>query len=117
MAVAPGKWRIPRSRARSIDMDVSGASDGRLDMMTSLCRSEAMIDGVAVLLAPAEVVWATRAFTVGLNPAQHAKALRDVLWYDQLRLNLTDDHRRLAELCRLDGIRAAAAVLNITQGE
>ena len=106
--IAPGKWHCPRPSQRALEVDLTSATDGRLALMNRLCRERVEIGGISVLVSTAQVVWAARAYTVGLNPNQQAKAVRDALWYDSLLLELTDEHRILADLFRRDGLLAAA---------
>ncbi|WP_188064150.1 hypothetical protein [Sphingobium sp. KCTC 72723] len=64
---------------------------------------------LSLRVAPAEVVWAIRAYTVGLSPNTYEKGVRDALWYDALPKCLTDDHIRLANLYRGFGLQAAVS--------
>lgn len=71
--------------------------------IANLCGDVIEVDWspTPILVAPREVIWATRVHTVGYNPRTRDTALRDAAWYDALPLTLTIEHYLLArEVCR-----------------
>lgn len=106
----PGRGIVPCASAGHLNVDTTAALDGRLAMANALGGEIRAFDWAAtpVMIGSREVVWATRAHTAGFNPRQHAKAVRDALWYDSLALDLNDTALRLADLCRRDGLAVAA---------
>lgn len=65
---------------------------------------------LSVRVAPPEVLWAARAYTVGLSPKAFAKGVKDAAYFDSLDLTLSDDHKRLAIVYRSIGVASALAI-------
>ncbi|WP_313392018.1 hypothetical protein [Sphingobium yanoikuyae] len=107
---APGSEYL--SHPVKFDIDYAAMPE-RWALLDKLCpvAQAVPIAGYALPLrvAPVEVVWAIRAFTVGLTTGTLAKGVEDALWYDAQPKQITDDHMRLAHIYRRIGLEAAKA--------
>lgn len=96
------------------DIDFAAMPE-RWALLDKLCPAArpVPIAGYALPLrvAPVEVVWAIRAFTVGLTAGTLVKGVEDALWYDAQPKQLADDHMRLAHIYRRIGLDAAKATM------
>ncbi|MBV2150195.1 hypothetical protein KRZ98_18325 [Sphingobium sp. AS12] len=96
--------------AVKFDIDFADMPE-RWTLLDRLCPAPLKVDvacqPLMLRVAPVEVVWAIRAYTVGLSLKAHEKGVRDAVAYDGMPMQLTDDHQRLGQIYRQIGLSVA----------
>lgn len=79
--------------------------DEIVSRIAALCETETpLFPGYSALLAPLEIVWAARVYTVGFSQRSLEKATRDAAHYDSLEKALEPEHLAIADIIRQRGL-------------
>ena len=104
----PGKVTLARGEGPAVEIDFT--ADEVYRAVDALSREETLLDlggevHVVVRVAPLEVVWAMRAYTVGFHRGNLERAVRDANFYESLCLDRNSKILELADLVRLKSLR------------
>jgi hypothetical protein len=107
-------WRgVMFDHPKGIHLNYEIMPDEIVDRIAALCSKQTtLFPNHDALLAPMEVVWAARVYTVGYSERSLEKAARDAAFYDALPKNLTDEHLAIADIIRQRGLINLMELLN-----
>ena len=90
---------------KGIHLNYEVMPDDVVERIAALCsQTTSLFPDHEALVAPLEVVWASRVYTVGYSERSLEKAVKDAVFYDALPKNLTDELLAIADIIRKRGL-------------